>query len=95
MRFLSEERLYSRTEDCLQFLRELGDPPEGASAGPPTRVHLYWYGRFTLKPAFAVKSFLLPRTTKPPSFGCGWIACRATRAGGAIRCCVRCFPSCG
>jgi Glycosyltransferase sugar-binding region containing DXD motif len=58
MRFLSDERLYSRTENCLQFLRELDDPPEDPAPGPPTRVHLYWRGGLTLKTAFAVKSFL-------------------------------------
>ena len=58
MRFLSDERLYSRTEDCLRFLRGLETGPDLASPQALERYHLFWHGTFSLKQAFAVKSFL-------------------------------------
>jgi Glycosyltransferase sugar-binding region containing DXD motif len=57
MRFLPDERLYTRTEECLDFLRGL-DPGEPATIGPLRRHHVYWRGMFSRKQAFAVKSFL-------------------------------------
>jgi hypothetical protein len=56
MKFLADERLYSHTEECLQFLRGLRSACDGAGAGRRERYHLYWYGTFSLKQAFAVKS---------------------------------------
>jgi hypothetical protein len=57
VRFLPDERLYSDTEYCLRFLRELATPgTDGTAAGE--RYHLYWRGRFSTKHAFAVKSLL-------------------------------------
>jgi hypothetical protein len=58
MRFLADERLYSRTGDCLRFLRGLGGHSDETAARAPERYHLYWRGPFSLKQAFAVKSFL-------------------------------------
>jgi hypothetical protein len=58
MRFLGDERLYSRTEDCLRFLRGLEARPDLASLQARERYHLFWHGTFSLKQAFAVKSFL-------------------------------------
>jgi len=58
MRFVEDDRLYSRTEDCLRFLRGIGP---GTSAGVPRasrRFHLYWRGAFGRKQAFALKSLL-------------------------------------
>jgi len=57
MRFLPDERLYARTEECLRYLRALepAAPPPGAA---PRRHHLYWRGDFARKQAFAVKSLL-------------------------------------
>jgi Glycosyltransferase sugar-binding region containing DXD motif len=58
MRFLEDERLYSRTEDCLRFLRGLGQRPGGGGRGLSRRFHLYWRGAFGRKQAFALKSLL-------------------------------------
>jgi hypothetical protein len=58
MKFLADRLLYSSTEECLRFLRDLGDGPDDAPAGAPERFHLYWYGTFSRKQAFAVKSIL-------------------------------------
>ena len=58
MKFLANGRLYAHTEECLQFLRGLRNPFDGADTGRRERYHLYWYGTFSLKQAFAVKSFL-------------------------------------
>jgi hypothetical protein len=55
MRFLAERALYARADDCLRYLRELGDD----GTGPPgRRYHLYWAGPFGRKQAFALKSLL-------------------------------------
>ena len=58
MKLLVDEPLYSRTEECLQFLRELGCGGAVAAPRTPERYHLYWRGGFGLKQSFAVKSFL-------------------------------------
>jgi hypothetical protein len=58
MRFLDDERLYSHTEDCLRFLEDLGAESAEARLQTPERYHMYWHGTFSLKQAFAVKSFL-------------------------------------
>jgi hypothetical protein len=58
MKFLPHEQLYLRTEDCLRYLRDLPREPRIGPPRPPARFHLYRYGPFTRKAAFAVKSFL-------------------------------------
>jgi hypothetical protein len=58
LRFLSDERLYSDTEHCLEFLRALSDDPPGA-VGAPEPFHLYWSGPLSTKVAFSIKSFLV------------------------------------
>jgi hypothetical protein len=58
MRFLEDDRLYSRTDDCLRFLRSLGQGPGGGARRSPRRFHLYWRGAFGRKQAFALKSLL-------------------------------------
>jgi hypothetical protein len=58
MRFLENERLYSQTEECLEWLRQLGVGGGRQSTEPRQRCHLYWQGEFRRKQAFAVKSFL-------------------------------------
>jgi hypothetical protein len=63
-RFLADERLYSHTEHCLQFLRTLSDDFDDTSPRKPERYHLYWYGTFSTKQAFAVKSFLATQDLK-------------------------------
>lgn len=64
MRFLTDERLYRDTEYCLRFLRELKTSThDDAAAGE--RYHLYWYGPFSRKQAFAVKSLLATQEVKP------------------------------
>lgn len=63
MRFLADERLYWDTEYCLRFLRELErSNHDNAAAGE--RYHLYWYGPFSTKQAFAVKSLLATQEVK-------------------------------
>jgi hypothetical protein len=57
VRFLPDKELYINTEACLSFLRGLGPGSPGAG-GAPRRYHLYWYGPFGRKPAFALKSLL-------------------------------------
>lgn len=57
MKFLSDERLYSDTERCLEFLRQLNGG-WAAEAGARERFHLYWSGPPSTKLAFSVKSFL-------------------------------------
>jgi hypothetical protein len=56
MRFLPDQRLYTSTEHCLAFLRNVagGDGP----SKPAERFHVYWSSGFGSKQAFAVKSFL-------------------------------------
>ena len=49
---------YSRTEYCLQFLRELDAETTKAGLQTVERYHMYWHGTFSSKQAFAVKSFL-------------------------------------
>src|SRR4051794_7616028 len=64
MRFLDDERLYWDGDYCLSFLRELETPAQDdASANP--QYHLYWYGPFSTKQAFAVKSLLATQRTPP------------------------------
>jgi hypothetical protein len=58
MKFLADERLYSHTEDCLRFLRELSDGFDDSVPRATERYHMYWHGTFSSKQAFAVKSFL-------------------------------------
>lgn len=58
MKFLPDERLYSRTEYCLQYLRELNAETTKAGLQTVERYHTYWHGAFSSKQAFAVKSFL-------------------------------------
>jgi hypothetical protein len=58
VKFLSDQRLYSRTEDCLRFLRELGPGSQDLAPSAAERFHLYWSGAFGTKQAFCVKSFL-------------------------------------
>ena len=57
MRFLSNERLYIHTEECLEYLRALG-PAASPRAEAPGDCHFYWRGTLSRKPALAVKSFL-------------------------------------
>jgi hypothetical protein len=57
MRFLDDASLYRRVDHCLSYLRQLS-PPAGKRSPPAERFHLYWYGNFTAKQAFAVKSVL-------------------------------------
>jgi hypothetical protein len=57
MRFLPDERLYWDADYCLRFLRELETPDED-DAPANEAYHLYWYGPFRPKQAFAVKSLL-------------------------------------
>jgi len=58
VKFLPDERLYYHTEDCLQFLRELNYQSESPTQKTPERFHIYWFGDFSAKQAFTVKSFL-------------------------------------
>ncbi|MGH9049106.1 MAG: glycosyltransferase [Acidimicrobiia bacterium] len=58
MRFLADERLYTDTARCLEFLRELDTEAETPPSGQRDRYHLYWHGPFSRKQALAVKSFL-------------------------------------
>lgn len=62
--FLADERLYSQTEYCLQFLRGLEGDVSNATPRTPERYHLYWYGAFSPKQAFTVKSFLATQDLK-------------------------------
>jgi hypothetical protein len=57
MRFLPDASLYRRVDHCLSYLRQLS-PPVGQPSPPPERFHFYWFGNFTAKQAFAVKSLL-------------------------------------
>lgn len=63
MRFIPDKRLYRDTEYCLRFLRELA-PSDDNDAGVGERYHLYWYGPFSRKQAFAVKSLLVTQKVK-------------------------------
>jgi hypothetical protein len=56
MKFLADERLYSSTQHCLKFLREITESI--APLKTPERYHMYWCNDFSSKQAFAVKSFL-------------------------------------
>jgi hypothetical protein len=58
MKLLVDEPLYTRTEECLRFLRELGGGRDDGAERAPERYHLYWQGGLGLKQAFAVKSIL-------------------------------------
>jgi glycosyl transferase-like sugar-binding protein len=58
MRFLPNERLYSRTDECLEWLSRIPVARHDGPAGARERCHLYWQGGFSAKQAFAVKSFL-------------------------------------
>jgi hypothetical protein len=58
MKFLADERLYSHTEECLRFLRELRDGFDDSVPRATERYHMYWHGTFSSKQAFAVKSCL-------------------------------------
>jgi hypothetical protein len=69
VRFLPQERFYRRTEDCLAYLRELVAEDENGCR-PFQRYHMYWFGPFGRKPAFAVKSFL---ATQDPGRGELWL----------------------
>ena len=64
MKFLADDRLYSDTEHCLQFLRKLSGAYDGATPRTRELYHMYWYGTFSLKQAFAVKSFLATQDLK-------------------------------
>ena len=65
MRFLSHEPLYSRTEECLEFLRRIPDRPSTRGQAGRERYHMYWHGTLTRKLAFAVKSFLATQDLGP------------------------------
>jgi hypothetical protein len=69
MRFLPDERLYSRIDDCLAYLRAL---PESDPVAPaePMPVHFFWQGEFTAKPALCLKSFFA--TQDSSRFAC-WL----------------------
>jgi hypothetical protein len=54
MRFLADRQLYSSTEHCLDYLRDLPD----AGAGGACRTHFFWHGHISRKHVFALKSFL-------------------------------------
>ena len=58
MRFLPDDPLYQRTDECLRFLRELDRDSAGPGPGGSERFHIYWRGDFSRKQAFAIKSFL-------------------------------------
>jgi hypothetical protein len=58
VRFLADERMYTETDACLRFLRELSGGPAQLAPGTRERYHLYWRGPFSRKQAFTVKSFL-------------------------------------
>lgn len=79
MRFLADERLYTRTEDCLQFLRGLsaGGRPAGESR---RRYHVYWHGPFARKQAFTVKSFLVTQALEASELWL-WLDGQAGSAG--------------
>jgi hypothetical protein len=62
MKFLPDERLYTSTDHCLRFLRDITDG-DGALK-TPERYHFYWRGKFSLKQGFAVKSFLATQELK-------------------------------
>jgi hypothetical protein len=62
MKFLPDDRLYTSTDHCLRFLRDLPDGDGALEA--PERYHFYWRGRFSMKQAFAVKSFLATQELK-------------------------------
>jgi hypothetical protein len=64
MEFLQNERLYSHTEECLQFLREMESISDRSAPKQPERYHTYWYGPFSLKQAFSIKSFLATQDLK-------------------------------
>lgn len=64
MKFLADERLYSHTEECLRFLRELIGDVNDAVPRKTERYHMYWYGDFSSKQAFAIKSFLATQDLK-------------------------------
>jgi hypothetical protein len=57
MRFLNDLSLYRRVDHCLNYLQKL-QAPAGSRAPTPERFHLYWFGEFGPKQAFAVKSVL-------------------------------------
>ena len=63
MRFLPDERLYRDARYCLRFLRELSASNRGDAAARE-RCHMYWYGPFSTKQAFAVKSLLATQDLK-------------------------------
>lgn len=58
MRFLENGRLYRDTEECLQWLLQVCTNSLTTASERCERCHLYWYGNFSVKQAFAVKSFL-------------------------------------
>jgi hypothetical protein len=58
MRFLADDLLYHRTEECLQWLLQISAENPATASGGCERCHLYWYGNVSLKQAFTVKSFL-------------------------------------
>jgi NADPH-dependent ferric siderophore reductase len=58
MRFLANERLYRRTEECLEWLLQIPSESRSSTSDERERCHLYWHDSFSLKQAFAVKSFL-------------------------------------
>ena len=58
MKFLPSKQLYSNTENCLRYLRELTVDTEYTVPRKAERYHMYWYGIFSSKQAFAIKSFL-------------------------------------
>ncbi|MEW9668169.1 glycosyltransferase [Ammoniphilus sp. 3BR4] len=64
IRFLADKRLYSRTEECLQFLRKLGPGSDKPSLPIPQRFHVYWYGPISAKQTFTIKSFLATQDLK-------------------------------
>jgi hypothetical protein len=61
---LDDERLYWDADYCLRFLRELETPGQDDGSVSP-QYHLYWYGPFSTKQAFAVKSLLATQRTPP------------------------------
>jgi len=58
MRVLADGQFSRRTEECLQWLLQISAESPATVSGGCERCHLYWNGDFSLKQAFAVKSFL-------------------------------------
>src|SRR5688572_25027093 len=81
MQFLPDQRLYQRSEECLQFLRELVPEPS-RPADPRVRFYPDWIGAVSAKLSFAIKSFLATQDPERAELWV-WLDAKDGYAGGA------------